>query len=301
MAKNQRQIHRLLRKSIIGQLPDTQFYLFSNQSKRKGNITKLKTLFAEHEVLAVGSEYFSNLFAAKQTLDDPAIVRFQGGRHMCEEGISIDEYGYASDSDLGEEDEEVDETVQNDPDEKCGNVSTERMAHTTDENLVTKEPQCTIPSRVLVTDTAFKTWLALLYYMYTNEIAFAPLRSQGSSTARYCSLNEAPLCSPKSMYRLACKIKHDRLQAKALAAIRSSLTEYNILREFSSSLTSRFPPIFEMEVETVFQLISTPTRRPIIRDFPTLIPRIVGADLPYGAGIPLDTNIHPDETPGMNE
>jgi hypothetical protein len=144
------------------------------------------------------------------TLDDPAIVRFQG-YDMCKEGISVDEYGYASDSDLDEEDDEVDETIQNTP--------------TAVNDLAIKEAHCTILSRsVLVKDTAFDTcglllpyysglslidfhrWLALLYYMYTDEIFFAPLRSQGSRTARHRSFDVPPPCSPKSMYRLACKV-----------------------------------------------------------------------------------------------
>jgi hypothetical protein len=86
---------------------------------------------------------------AEPTLDDPAIVRFQG-YDMYKEGISVDEYGYASDSDLGEEDDEVDETIHNTP--------------TTVKDLATKEAQCTISSRsILVKDTAFDTCGLLPY------------------------------------------------------------------------------------------------------------------------------------------
>ncbi|OJA12248.1 hypothetical protein AZE42_04081 [Rhizopogon vesiculosus] len=84
------------------------------------------------------------------------------------------------------------------------------------------------------------------------------------------------------MYRLACKIKHVELQDKAFAAIRSSLTEHNIIQELSSSLASRFPHILEMEVESLFQHVTTPT---VKKDYPTLIKRIAGADLPHGADV----------------
>lgn len=47
---------------------------------------------------------------SEKKLDDPAVVEFQD-YHACEGGISLDEYGYESDSDLDEE-EETDETVQ---------------------------------------------------------------------------------------------------------------------------------------------------------------------------------------------
>lgn len=276
MSRNQAQINALLRKSLIGELLDTQFNLFSIRSKRKGNITNLQALFANDEALTTCSEYFSSLLS-EETSNDPAVVEFQD-YHACEGGISLDEYGYASDSDLDEE-EETDEVVQGD--EKCAELSASRTASVRD--FATKGVQRIIPSRrVLVTDTAFNTWQALLEYLYTDEIIFAHLRSQGSKTARRRSLGEALPCSPKSMYRLACKIKHDKLQAKALAAIRSSLNEHNVIQELSSSLTSKFPAILEMEIEILFRNIVTPT---IMKDFPTLIQRIAGADLPHGADI----------------
>lgn len=282
MSRNQARINALLRKSLFGELLDTQFYLFSVRSKRKGNVTNLQALFANDEALTMCSEYFGSLLSEKK-LDDPAVVEFQD-YHACEGGISLDEYGYESDSDLDEE-EETDEIVQDN--EKSAEVSAERVCRTASVKVfATNGVQRVIPSRrVLVTDTAFNTWQALLDYIYTDEIVFAPLRSQAGGTlktARRRGLDEALPCSPKSMYRLACKIKHDKLQAKALAAIRSSLAEHNVLQELSSSLTSRFPAILEMEIEILFQNIVTPT---IMKDFPTLIQRIAGANLPHGADI----------------
>ncbi|KAG2347135.1 hypothetical protein BDR05DRAFT_996908 [Suillus weaverae] len=288
MSSNQAQMSTMLRKSLVGEPLNTQFYLFSTRSKREGNVTKLQPLFADDGVLTASSEYFSGFFSQK-TLNDPTLVEFQDHHH--ERGISLDEYGYASDSDLDEEDgkEETNETIQdNEKVELRAKVSAEKKPQTPSiKDFNTQEVQRgTISNhRVLVTDTAFKTWQALLYYLYTNEIIFAPLRSQASSTTKHSSLNEPPPCSPKSMYRLACKIKHDGLQTEALAAIRSSLTERNVLQEFSSSLTSRFPAILETEVESLFQHIATPT---VMKDFPTLIRRIVGTgstDFPHGAEI----------------
>lgn len=280
MSANQARINALLRKSLIGELIDTQFYLFSVRSKREGNVTNLQALFANDEALTTGSEYFSSLLS-ENPFNDSTVVEFQD-YHTCEGGIPLDEYGYASDSDLDEEEEgETDEDVQDN--ERCAGVSAERVSRTASiKDFTTKGAQRIIPSRrVLVMDTAFNTWRALLDYLYTDEIVFAPLRSQ-SKSARHHSLGGAPPCSPKSMYRLACKIKHDKLQAKALAAMRSSLSEHNVLQELSSSLTSRFPAILEMEIEILFQNIVTPT---VTKDFPMLIQRIASAGLPHGADI----------------
>ncbi|KAG1854898.1 hypothetical protein F4604DRAFT_1685906 [Suillus subluteus] len=201
MPRNQARIYGLLRKSLVGELLDTQFDLFSARSKRAGNVTKPRALFANHRALAANSEYFASYY------------------HTCEGGISLSEYGYASDSDLDEEEGEEGEGEggKNDKIVK-DDVSAERMSRTA-LNLNLGVQRIILSRRVLVTDTAFNTWQALLYYLYTDEIVFAPLRSQRSEIARHCSLDGPPPCSPKSMYRLACKIKHDKLQAKVLAAI----------------------------------------------------------------------------------
>ncbi|KAG2057219.1 hypothetical protein BDR06DRAFT_969431 [Suillus hirtellus] len=150
---------------------DIQFDLFSARSKRTGNVTKPQALFANHEALASSSEYFASY------------------HHTCAGGISLSEYGYVSDSDLDEEGEGKGE----------GGKIDKIVKDISNLNLTTKAAQCVVLScRVFVTDTAFNTcrWNTLLYYLYTDEILFAPSRSQGTKI-----------------------IKHDKLQAKALAAI----------------------------------------------------------------------------------
>ncbi|KAJ7447933.1 hypothetical protein B0H11DRAFT_2290046 [Mycena galericulata] len=80
---------------------------------------------------------------------------------------------------------------------------------------------------VVLKDTAFKAWKALLYYCYTGRVNFRPLKSEGSKD----SLIDGPSCSPKINIGL------DKLQALALASISSRLSELNILREVFSSFT----------------------------------------------------------------
>ncbi|KAG1900869.1 uncharacterized protein F5891DRAFT_980068 [Suillus fuscotomentosus] len=260
MPRNQAQIHGLLRKSLVGELLDTQFYLFSARSKRQGNVTKLRALYANKKALATDSEYFNSFqqilsVLFKNTLDDPALVEVE------------DHYTLTSMKRMRREKGGVDQMV------KDTSVETLNFARKGAQRIITSR-------RVLVTDTAFNTWQALLYYLYTDEIVFAPLRSQGSRPARRCSIDGPPPCSLKSMYRLACKINHDKLQAKALAAIRSSLTEpnVNILQECSLSLKSRFPSILEVETKSLLQLIATATA---ISNFSM----IASADLPYEADV----------------
>jgi hypothetical protein len=116
---------------------------------------------------------------SEETPNDPNLVEFQD--HHRRGGISLDEYGYASDSDLDEEEgkEETNENVQDSrwhhlcwkviicesfEDEKFelhANASAEKLPQTPTING--QEVRCgTVPSRrVLVTDTAYKTCASL--------------------------------------------------------------------------------------------------------------------------------------------
>lgn len=61
---------------------------------------------------------------------------------------------------------------------------------------------------LLLIDMAY-SWKAFIYYLYTGDIAFTPLKSQlktqpsADATQRQVLALTAPPCSPKSMYRLA--------------------------------------------------------------------------------------------------
>jgi hypothetical protein len=58
---------------------------------------------------------------------------------------------------------------------------------------------------------------AFVYYLYTGKISFAHLSSQpenredSSQRSDDITLITTPRCSPKSMYRLADKVRHDGL------------------------------------------------------------------------------------------
>ena len=81
-----------------------------------------------------------------------------------------------------------------------------------------------------------------MLYLYTDKINFSPLKStMGQAEVNVEAPNSSTLwpCSPKSMYRLACKVRLDGIRDQAFAAIRSGLNEENILQELSSSLTSK--------------------------------------------------------------
>ncbi|KAI0826423.1 hypothetical protein BC629DRAFT_1456201 [Irpex lacteus] len=107
--------------------------------------------------------------------------------------------------------------------------------------------------RVLVIpDVAFRTLKAFIYYLYSGQVNFAPLSSWphlSSSNAMHASkAQEAPLCSAKSMYRLADKYGLVALRDSARLDIASKLRAENIVTELRSSLTSTYEQIRDIEV-----------------------------------------------------
>ncbi|KAG1874361.1 hypothetical protein F4604DRAFT_1764202 [Suillus subluteus] len=110
---------------------------------------------------------------------------------------------------------------------------------------------------VLVRNTAFATWASYIYYCYTGQVSFYPLKSKDPLSRRN-NTTQTLRCSPKSMYRLALKLKNARLEALAFQAIKSSLCKSNILAEAFSWFTAQYTDIQNMELDLLMEFRSTP-------------------------------------------
>ncbi|KAJ6623630.1 hypothetical protein B0H10DRAFT_776067 [Mycena sp. CBHHK59/15] len=154
---------------------------------------------------------------------------------MCEGTADSEEYGYMSDSDLDPESD--DEDVSGFP-TSAPNVP-----------LPPSRPPSPEPRRmgrvVILRDTAFNTWNALLYYLYTHKIRF----TAGPRLRNLSVRSKIPECSPKSMYRLADKLGLDDLKARSLSSIKACLSRENIVREAFASFTSMYPEVQDITVE----------------------------------------------------
>ncbi|KAH7905972.1 hypothetical protein BJ138DRAFT_1130188 [Hygrophoropsis aurantiaca] len=139
-----------------------------------------------------------------------------------------------------------------------------------------------VSQTILVKGAAYRTWQALIYYCYTGQTAFAPLKSRGVITARSSEHDSDATtctpCSPKSMYRLADALGIDALKDAALAAIRSDLSKENILGETFSKFTSKYPAIQDMEVAL---LIKHRSAREVVQEFPVKIQMIFRGEIPH--------------------
>ncbi|KAG1774644.1 hypothetical protein EV702DRAFT_1200228 [Suillus placidus] len=310
MSDRQALVEALLMKSILGQdLVDTKFHLFSGRSAHSRKVSRLQALSANDVVLTARSDFFAELLSRTGS-PDATFVDLDNGSAF-EDDMAFDDYGYASDSDLeDEEDEKASQTPVSD-ETAATEGNTSESDDDDDDLLVVADGSDPIPAsppqavtsitsapiqyklpvancrNILVRDTAFRTWKALLLYLYTNKIVFSPLKSQGQPRSHAEGPNPSTLwpCSPKSMYRLGCKVRLDSVRDQAFNAIRNSLDAGNILQELASSFTSKYPEILQMHVQVLLQHI---TSVPVIQNMPSLVRRIVDSQLPHGADIIID-------------
>ncbi|KAG1816009.1 uncharacterized protein BJ212DRAFT_1587729 [Suillus subaureus] len=119
------------------------------------------------------------------------------------------------------------------------------------------QPFSSTQKMVLVRNTAYATWASYVYYCYTGQVSFHPLKSKDPLSRRN-NTTQTLRCSPKSMYRLAIKLKNARLEALAFQAIKSSLSQSNILDEAFSWFTAQYPDIRNMELELLIKFRSAP-------------------------------------------
>jgi len=111
--------------------------------------------------------------------------------------------------------------------------------------------------RLVLSPGSFPVWRSLFFYQCTDQIFFAPLRSQGTDyRARYILQKTVadipPPCSPKSIYVLANLLNIRTLRNIALKNIKNKLSEDNIVEELFSCTTANEQQVVEMECELLF-------------------------------------------------
>ncbi|CAK5279701.1 unnamed protein product [Mycena citricolor] len=220
-------IERALGETLEGEeLVDIKFYAFSRRDRSQPQSRAPPPSLPIFELIYrtfVSGHGFSESVPCDLDIDQPSESTF-------------DEYSYELDSDL-DSDQEIDAA----PPPKTMKIEAEKAD--------TAGRFARRGRVVVVKDTAYKTLKALLMYLYTGEIHFRSLRSN-PEPAEASSRVQGPICSPKSMYRLADKLQLglDELKMLSQARISASLAESNILEEVFSSFTSTYPVIQELEV-----------------------------------------------------
>ncbi|KAG7441721.1 uncharacterized protein BT62DRAFT_1042304 [Guyanagaster necrorhizus] len=119
------------------------------------------------------------------------------------------------------------------------------------------------------------SWKAFLAYLYTQEISFASLKSNGIPRTA-----TKDVCSPKSMYRLAVKADLESLKEMAFKNIRSQLTPSNIVTEVFSKFAYQHPDILDMEVRCLIEKFTDPLVYP---QWERKMEEVARGDCPHGA------------------
>lgn len=293
----------LLRKLLLGKdVNEVHFHVFSRRSNSR--VLDPRVLNADATLLESSSEYFADLFSSDVIPSDTAVMNVKTPDVILD-GIDQSEYGYESDSDL--EDDTASPTQRqvvagsdsNDGDsgtcapntaslEKDYEFLPQRVSNTI--GLLPEGPPSIQPSamglgggrHIFVKDAAFQTWYCLLHFLYTGAAEFAPLKSSGGSINFSCNTSQRPMCSAKSMYRLATKLNIAELRDQAFASIRNNINENNLLQELASGFTGKYPAVLEMELDLLLEKIAS---APIVEGLPKLMARISQKELSHGADI----------------
>ncbi|EMD33601.1 hypothetical protein CERSUDRAFT_98164 [Gelatoporia subvermispora B] len=264
---------------------DTKIYCFSRRWS-SGKVDRPRPLYANSIALRHASQYFQALLSG--AFREGGMTNLNADYPPASPDTVYD-YDYESDSDLDYEEEkdsdvEMDSAI-NEPctDEQAsmGEDLNDAGAHTANEGAASSDGEHVSPSSltedairddsstlkgppsapeafgrgrtVYIQDMAFNTWQALIFYIYFGEVRFAPLKSQNARVVETLDAWSAPLCSPKSMYRLADKYGLDDLKKRALDDIRLKLSTKNIWTELLSRFTSRYAEVQGIQIDFVMQ------------------------------------------------
>ncbi|CCL99857.1 uncharacterized protein FIBRA_01882 [Fibroporia radiculosa] len=289
-----------------GEFIDTRIYAYSRRTV-SGGVDHPLPVYANSETLTEVSNYFDTVLSGGFA---ESSVNSLDADSLSGETGSADEYEYYSDSDLEDEDVPADAAASTHPlgrvdgagddaavvagdeadraissaggeIEVTGALSLFSLSNSHNDTSTSSQAVPTVDSTrrygrtVFMKNMAYKTLRAFIFYVFTGEIKFAPLKSQlehengrQPEAADNRKAPTPPPCSPKSMYRLAhmCDIKE--LQELALNDIKSKLSSKNILDEFLSAFTSRYTEIKKAELDFLMKDEFQP-------DVSAAIPRLV--------------------------
>ncbi|KAF9779806.1 hypothetical protein BJ322DRAFT_343003 [Thelephora terrestris] len=252
-----------LNESIAsGTFIDTKFHVFSHRGA-SGRVTSPRSLYCSGHVLNT-VPYFSTLFS-------DGFLEGQT-RNIDEEFPSdsfpyIDYYDYLSDSDLEDEEEGEEPAEDGKPELPLGTQDlhsetspaanpprpSRDMCDSVESHHTHENGSVRMGRVAIIRDMAAVTFEAMMYYLYTGEVIFAPFssdpRHELHAGARSGDWNAAkpPSPSAKSIYRLADKYDIPTLKERAKTFIHENLEYCDIVDEVFSSFSLSFPEILSVQ------------------------------------------------------
>ncbi|TBU29591.1 hypothetical protein BD311DRAFT_756443 [Dichomitus squalens] len=280
---------------------DIKFFAFSRRTQN-GTVDIPLSLVANSRLVLKAAPHFGLVFGAGFAESE---VSDMDAAYPSSRPAATESYGYWSDSDLEDEEEDFTKDLpfdQNNVDASSTSVQDRKMSEgdskgkDREESASTVEPAQRLdsgqlpseskkaivrPGRVVhLDDVAYTTWKAFIFFAYFGELNFAPLKSQPGSRRMKPASHAAPLCSPKSMYRIAHKYDILSLREKAVADIKAKLSPSNILEEIFTTFTSLYPEVRDVEIDYLHSNIRVSG---IQTQLPTWLTRLAKNELPSGA------------------
>ncbi|KAG6878041.1 hypothetical protein C0992_008732 [Termitomyces sp. T32_za158] len=261
-------LHSVVAQTLLGKgFDDVKFGLFN---RRGGNDVMDPNVLFVNRSLSHGHNAFLLKLLSEDNMEGESVAFGD----LAAQSYSA--YDYMSDSDLeGDDETDTDDCI--DLDSPAASLWGEECTTRPKKDQFVHRDLDKDEQIILIRDIAFATfvlpsvfleytesiyrWKALVFYLYTQEIHFKPLRSDASRNVEASGHGIA--CSPKSMYRLATKIGLEELQELSLEAIIHSISEENIIEELFSKFTSMSVSIFVICADGLLRLF---VRYPVVQE-----------------------------------
>ncbi|KAG9316688.1 hypothetical protein JVU11DRAFT_2748 [Chiua virens] len=255
-----------------GDFVDTKFYVFS--AKRPGATAgKPRVVYANNGSIGMVLPKSTLRSKVSNGLAPTFMINMTSDHHIAQDSI-LHHYEYEQDSDLEDDDgiEDSDDDSDTLPGEFQVPVAGSSNPHRStglkqgdirdnmEDEFPAEPPAYSVSNcrMILVKDVAYKTWATYIYFRYTGQVSFLPLKSApGSTRTHFNGPTQPPRCSPKSMYRLADRLDDERMKELAFRAIKEGLSKDNVVEEAFTWFTAKYPPISKYEVEQVSNLRKT--------------------------------------------
>lgn len=239
-------LHKALATSISGAaFTDTAYFLFSRRKPSAGVVGSPRAVYASSHVMRAAADHFHTQLSGHFSTDDAVPTETA-------------DYGYGSDSDL-EDEEDENQCVGELANESKGKEREVESQKPSSEALRENAVREGVKHILFIPDVAAVTWHALVFFIYTGKISFAPLRSTGEQARRgACRVHRAAnpelpeLCSPKSMYRLADMVGLDHLKELAAEEIQKQLSHECIIDELFSHFSAAYPDVLTAQLTYLY-------------------------------------------------
>ncbi|KAI0692945.1 hypothetical protein BC835DRAFT_1355276 [Cytidiella melzeri] len=263
----------VLHHTIVGKEPtDIRYVVYSSRNK-SGRLSHPRVLFGTKDALTQKCSTLEDIL-------ETGLPQLSGSLLGASERPRRTAYTLYRDDDSDFEDDD-----DMDSDEVDSRTSVERAAASSsrlplldrignETNAVKPEPnspsslptatQADLPSyggkTIVILGAAAHTWEAILYWLLTGAIVFAPLTSEGR-TSRNTAIEQSRLANPdrpspvscKSVYRIADALKLESLKAQTLDHLGRRLSMNTYLDELFSDFTSRYEEVKKMEMLAVIK------------------------------------------------